>query len=54
VSADLIEQAAIEAGVPITRRDCEGGTHGQTTYDCADQYGGWVNDFFATAFAGGD
>jgi dipeptidyl aminopeptidase/acylaminoacyl peptidase len=53
-SAELLLAAATDAGVPARLQYCEGGTHGQTTYDCADQYGGWVNDFFATAFAGGD
>lgn len=53
-SAEELLAAATDAGVPVRLQYCEGGTHGQLTYDCADQYGGWVNDFFATAFEGGD
>ena len=49
-SADLIYQAALDAGVPVERHMCEGGTHGRLTSDCADEYAGWVVPFFLDAF----
>lgn len=49
-SADLIYQAALDAGVPVERHMCEGGTHGRLTSDCADEYAGWVVPFFRDAF----
>lgn len=53
-SAAKLLAAATDAGVPVRLQYCGGGRHGQLTKDCADQYGGWVNDFFATAFVDGD
>lgn len=51
-SAELLLGAATDAGVPVQLQYCKGGRHGQLTADCADQYGGWVTNFFAAAFAG--
>lgn len=52
-SAEELLEAATTAGVPVRLEYCEGGTHGQLTNDCPDQYGGWVTEFFEAAFGTG-
>jgi pimeloyl-ACP methyl ester carboxylesterase len=52
LSAEPLRAAAERAGVPVTLRYCEGGTHGQLANECAREYPGWVIPFFERAFAG--
>ncbi len=45
---DLL-RAATDAGTPAEIKWCEGATHGQPAYRCADAYSNWVGAFFSEA-----
>jgi pimeloyl-ACP methyl ester carboxylesterase len=46
-SAELNLAAAQAAGVPVTLRYCEGGTHGKLVEACPGEWQAWVDEFLA-------
>jgi dienelactone hydrolase len=50
LSVDVIEQAAIAAGVPVEKHLCAGATHGLVIDTCPTEWGQWIVGFLDRTF----
>lgn len=50
-SAEVNLHAALDAGIPVELRYCEGAGHGAVIERCPAEWGRWVTEFFASAVA---